>query len=64
MSLRLLRLHDLTGRVTSAALESASLTYLKAHYHDGVTSVFPAPDSSTRFIVQIVANKYNPNNFW
>ncbi|GBE83221.1 F-actin-capping protein subunit alpha [Sparassis latifolia] len=47
-----------------AALESASLKYLAAHFHDGVASVFPTPGSSTRFAVQIVANKYNPANFW
>ncbi|PCH39763.1 F-actin capping protein alpha subunit [Wolfiporia cocos MD-104 SS10] len=47
-----------------AALESASLTYLAAHYHDGVTSVFPASGSTSRYYVQIVANKYNPSNYW
>ncbi|KAI0755283.1 F-actin-capping protein subunit alpha [Daedaleopsis nitida] len=47
-----------------AALETASLTYLKAHYHDGVVSVFPAQGSSSRYTIQIVANKYNPNNYW
>ncbi|OBZ68734.1 F-actin-capping protein subunit alpha [Grifola frondosa] len=47
-----------------SALETASLSYLSAHYHDGVTSIFPSPGSSTSFIVQIVANKYNPSNFW
>ncbi|KAI0916785.1 hypothetical protein AcW1_007855 [Taiwanofungus camphoratus] len=46
------------------ALETASLSYLSAHYHGGVASVFTIPGSSTRFIVQIVANKYNPANFW
>ncbi|KAH9851563.1 F-actin capping protein alpha subunit [Lenzites betulinus] len=46
------------------ALENAALTYLSAHYHDGVVSVFSTPGSSTRFTIQIVANKYNPNNFW
>ncbi|KAI8978836.1 F-actin capping protein alpha subunit [Trametes punicea] len=47
-----------------AALESASLTYLNSHYHDGVVSVFPTPGSSSRYIIQIVANKYNPSNYW
>ncbi|TFY61278.1 hypothetical protein EVJ58_g4608 [Rhodofomes roseus] len=47
-----------------AALETASITYLSAHFHDGVTSVFPTPGLATRFFVQIVANKYNPSNFW
>ncbi|KAI0357385.1 F-actin capping protein alpha subunit [Trametes cingulata] len=46
------------------ALENASLSYLNAHYHDGVVSVFSTPGSSTRYIVQIVANKYNPANYW
>ncbi|KAI0055312.1 F-actin capping protein, alpha subunit [Artomyces pyxidatus] len=46
------------------ALESSVLTYLAAHFHDGTASVFADPQSSTRFIVQIVANKYNPVNFW
>ncbi|KAI0647727.1 F-actin capping protein alpha subunit [Trametes meyenii] len=49
---------------SSVALENASLTYLAAHYHDGVASVFSTPGSSTRFVVQIVANKYNPTNYW
>ncbi|KAH9925426.1 F-actin-capping protein subunit alpha [Epithele typhae] len=47
-----------------AALEKASLDYLHAHYHDGVVSVFATPNSGDRFTIQIVANKYNPNNFW
>ena len=29
-----------------------------------MASVFPTPDSATSFVIQIVANKYNPNNFW
>jgi len=47
-----------------AALEASTLTYLAAHYHDGVTAVFSVPSSSSQFIIQIVANKYNPSNFW
>ncbi|KAI0700035.1 F-actin-capping protein subunit alpha [Cerioporus squamosus] len=47
-----------------AALETASLAYLQAHYHDGVVSVFPTQGSSSRYIVQIVANKYNSSNYW
>ncbi|KAI0632469.1 F-actin capping protein alpha subunit [Trametes polyzona] len=46
------------------ALENAALIYLSAHYHDGVVSVFSTPGSTSRFTIQIVANKYNPNNFW
>ncbi|OSD07566.1 F-actin capping protein alpha subunit [Trametes coccinea BRFM310] len=47
-----------------AALETASLTYLSSHYHDGVVSVFSTPGSASRYIIQIVANKYNPSNYW
>lgn len=47
-----------------SALETSTLSYLGAHYHVGVASVFPAPQSTTRFFIQIVANKYNPSNFW
>ncbi|KAJ6512196.1 F-actin-capping protein subunit alpha [Mycena vitilis] len=47
-----------------AALEKATLTYLSAHFHDGVTSIFSAKGSTNRFIIQIVANKYNPSNYW
>ncbi|ETW81790.1 hypothetical protein HETIRDRAFT_384237, partial [Heterobasidion irregulare TC 32-1] len=46
------------------ALESATLSYLAAHFQDGVASVFAKPRSSTSFTVQIVANKYNPSNYW
>jgi hypothetical protein len=48
----------------SAALEAASLSYLKAHFTDGVTSVFSPKDGSSQYVIQIVANKYNPSNFW
>ncbi|KAH9926086.1 F-actin-capping protein subunit alpha [Amylocystis lapponica] len=47
-----------------SALETAALSYLTAHFHDGVTAVFPTPDLTTRFVIQVVANKYNPSNFW
>ncbi|KAI0323426.1 F-actin capping protein alpha subunit [Cubamyces sp. BRFM 1775] len=47
-----------------AALESASLSYLGSHYHDGVVSVFSTAGSTSRFVIQIVANKYNPSNYW
>ncbi|KIP04661.1 hypothetical protein PHLGIDRAFT_129345 [Phlebiopsis gigantea 11061_1 CR5-6] len=46
------------------ALENSSLTYISAHFHDGVTSVFSTPGNAERFVVQVVANKYNPSNFW
>lgn len=48
----------------SAALEAAALSYLKAHFTDGVTSVFSPNDGSSQYVIQIVANKYNPTNFW
>ncbi|KAL5501674.1 CAP1 [Sanghuangporus vaninii] len=47
-----------------SALENATTNYLANHFVEGVTSVFSNPDSSSKFIVQIVANKYNPQNFW
>ncbi|KAG6336760.1 hypothetical protein ID866_2329 [Astraeus odoratus] len=46
-----------------AALESSALSYLGAHYHDGVVAVF-VRQSPNRFTAQIVANKYNPSNYW
>lgn len=45
-----------------AALESAALSYLSSHYHDGVATVLTM--STTRFAIQIVSNKYNPSNYW
>lgn len=46
-----------------SALETAALNYLTAHYQSGVSAVFSSSKSS-EFIIQIVANKYNPSNFW
>jgi len=46
------------------ALETSALAYLAAHFHDGVASVFSTPELSNRFVVQLVANKYNPTNYW
>ncbi|KAK7690305.1 hypothetical protein QCA50_006962 [Cerrena zonata] len=46
------------------ALENASLTYISGHYHTGVSSIFSSPGNPDEFIIQIVANKYNPSNFW
>lgn len=46
-----------------AALESSTLNYLLAHFHDGVASVF-AMSGTGQFFIQIVANKYNPSNYW
>ncbi|KIY44797.1 F-actin capping protein, alpha subunit [Fistulina hepatica ATCC 64428] len=45
-------------------LESATFSYLAAHFRDGVASVFAVPNSPNNFVIQIVANKYNPTNFW
>ncbi|THH28822.1 hypothetical protein EUX98_g5372 [Antrodiella citrinella] len=47
-----------------AALEAATISYLTTHFHSGVASVFSVPDHADRFIIQVVANKYNPANFW
>jgi len=55
---------DAASEPFRAALEASALTYMTAHYHDGVVSVFSVPDSATKFTIQVVANKYNPSNFW
>ncbi|KAF9527588.1 F-actin capping protein, alpha subunit [Crepidotus variabilis] len=47
-----------------SALELASLNYLKAHFKDGVTAIFSPKEGAEHFVVQVVANKYNPTNFW
>ncbi|KAF5382767.1 hypothetical protein D9615_002936 [Tricholomella constricta] len=46
------------------ALETAVISYLLAHFLEGVGSVFVTPGVPNRFIIQIVANKYNPTNYW
>jgi len=46
-----------------AALESVALSYLAAHYADGVAAIF-ASQPPNHFTVQIVSNKYNPSNYW
>ncbi|GLB38434.1 putative F-actin-capping proteins bind in a Ca(2)-independent manner to the fast growing ends of actin filaments (barbed end) thereby blocking the exchange of subunits at these ends [Lyophyllum shimeji] len=46
------------------ALETAVLSYLSAHFLDGVGAVFATPGSPKRFVIQVVANKYNPTNYW
>lgn len=48
----------------SEALQNASLTYLSSHFHDGTVSVFAPTGPPQEFIIQIVANKYNPTNYW
>lgn len=52
------------GWMFREALQNASLTYLSAHFHDGVVSVFAPTGPPTEYILQVVANKYNPTNFW
>ncbi|KAK7469105.1 F-actin-capping protein subunit alpha [Stygiomarasmius scandens] len=47
-----------------SALEKAALTYLLAHFHDGAASVFSKQGTQNQYILQIVANKYNPSNYW
>lgn len=47
-----------------SALEASTLEYLSSHFNDGTASVFATANNATRFIIQIVANKYNPVNFW
>ncbi|KAL1711064.1 F-actin-capping protein subunit alpha [Schizophyllum commune] len=47
-----------------SALETATQTYLAAHFVEGVAAVFVSPDAPNKFTIQVVSNKYNPNNFW
>lgn len=52
----------LNVNVYSAALDSAAQEYITDHYKEGVASVFvPSPNKLT---IQLVANRYNPSNFW
>ncbi|KAI9463806.1 F-actin capping protein alpha subunit [Russula earlei] len=53
-----------TSEPFRSALEASTLQYLSSHYNDGTASVFATPDNEKCFIIQIVANKYNPVNFW
>lgn len=46
------------------ALQTASLTYLAAHFHEGTVSVFAPADPRQEYVLQVVANKYNPTNYW
>ncbi|CAE6502477.1 unnamed protein product [Rhizoctonia solani] len=45
-----------------SALEESTLKYLAEYFQEGVGSVFALNPNT--FVVQIVANKYNPQNFW
>ncbi|KAG7088560.1 hypothetical protein E1B28_012541 [Marasmius oreades] len=47
-----------------SALEKSAISYLAAHFHDGVCSVFTPREPANIFTLQVVANKYNPTNFW
>ena len=50
-----------------SALEKAANDYINDHFYDGVTTVLSSPakdGEGLKFIIQIVGNKYNPNNFW
>lgn len=46
------------------ALDTQTSNYIRDHFHEGVATVFSDPESSSTFTVLIVANKYNPSNFW
>lgn len=46
------------------ALDNATQTYLKAHFYDGVASVFSKGNGVQEYTIQVVANKYNPANYW
>ncbi|TFK40625.1 F-actin-capping protein subunit alpha [Crucibulum laeve] len=46
------------------ALESATISYLSAHFHDGVGAVFSRPNNPKEYVIQLVVNKYNPTNYW
>jgi hypothetical protein len=47
-----------------SALENATQIYLTAHFYDGVASIFSKGNGMREFIIQVVANKYNPANYW
>ena len=45
-------------------MEAATDAYLLDHFVDGVTTVLSLPDANKKYVIQIVANKYNPQNYW
>ncbi|KAF9651563.1 F-actin capping protein, alpha subunit [Thelephora ganbajun] len=55
---------DAASEPFRTALEASTHAYLSSHFPDGTASVFSSPDNPTVFIIQIIANKYNPSNFW
>lgn len=42
-------------------VEKKVLEYVQEHYPEGVAAVYAKGDL---IVIIIVANKYNPNNFW
>ncbi|KAF5360578.1 hypothetical protein D9756_004779 [Leucocoprinus leucothites] len=55
---------DVATEPFRSALEFATQTYLKAHFYDGVASVFSKGNGAQEYTIQVVANKYNPANYW
>ncbi|KAJ8463412.1 hypothetical protein ONZ45_g17590 [Pleurotus djamor] len=55
---------DAEAEPLRAALETATSTYLSSHFHDGVGCVFASADDPDKYIIQLVANKYNSANYW
>lgn len=55
---------DADAEAFRSALETATSAYLSSHFVEGVAAVFVTPDAPNKFTVQIVSNKYNPNNYW
>ncbi|XP_006462689.1 hypothetical protein AGABI2DRAFT_193792 [Agaricus bisporus var. bisporus H97] len=55
---------DAESEPLRSALDNATQTYLAAHFHDGVASIFSKGNGVREFIIQVVANKYNPSNYW
>ncbi|KAG8936390.1 F-actin-capping protein subunit alpha [Tulasnella sp. 418] len=47
-----------------AFLEESTLKYVYDHFNDAVCSVFADPNSTKKYFILIVANKYNAPNFW
>ncbi|KDQ20809.1 hypothetical protein BOTBODRAFT_26823 [Botryobasidium botryosum FD-172 SS1] len=46
------------------SLETAASKYVSDHFPDGIACVFGSDASASQYTIQIVANKYNPTNFW
>jgi len=55
---------DAAGEPFRSALEESVLRYLSEYFQEGVGSVFTSSSKANTYIIQIVANKYNPQNFW